>query len=46
MVYVICTYKAKRSTNNEFNVAWFLLAKPGRLLYYYLVYIRLFVAML
>lgn len=46
MIYVIRTHKAKRSTNNEFNVARFLPAKPGRLLYYYLVYIRLFVAML
>ena len=46
MIYVIRTHKAKRSTNNEFNVARFLPAKPGRLLYYYLVYIRLFVVML
>ncbi|KFZ16365.1 hypothetical protein V501_02264 [Pseudogymnoascus sp. VKM F-4519 (FW-2642)] len=34
------------STNNEFTVVRFLPARPGKLLYYYLVYIRLFAAMI
>ncbi|PVH71649.1 hypothetical protein DL98DRAFT_391139, partial [Cadophora sp. DSE1049] len=36
----------KRSTNNEFTVVRFLPARPGKLLYYYLTYIRLFATML
>ncbi|KAH8591171.1 hypothetical protein B0O99DRAFT_719407, partial [Bisporella sp. PMI_857] len=46
MIYVIRHHKAKRSTNNEFTVVRFLPAKVGKLLYYYLVYIRPFAAML
>jgi hypothetical protein len=46
MIYVIRHHKAKRSTNNEFTVVRFLPAKVGRLLYYYLVYIRLFAVIL
>ena len=45
MIYVIRHHKAKRSTNNEFIVVRFLPARPGKLLYYYLVYIRLVAAM-
>jgi hypothetical protein len=46
MIYVTRHHKAKRSTNNEFTVVRFLPAKVGKLLYYYLVYIRPFAAML
>jgi hypothetical protein len=46
MIFVIRHHKAKRSTNNEFTVVRFLPAKVGKLLYYYLVYIRPFAAML
>lgn len=46
VIYVIRHHKAKRSTNNEFTVVRFLHAKVGKLLYYYLVYIQPFAAML
>jgi hypothetical protein len=46
MVYVTRYYKAKRSTNKEFNVVRFLLARAGVLLFYYLVYISRFAEML
>jgi hypothetical protein len=46
MIYVIRHHKAKKSTNHEFIVARFLPGKVGKLLYYYLVYIRLFAVML
>ncbi|PMD29294.1 hypothetical protein L207DRAFT_549890 [Hyaloscypha variabilis F] len=45
MIYVIQYYKAKRSTNNEFTVIRFLLGRLGKLLFYYLTYIRLFIIM-
>ena len=46
MMYVTWSYKAKLSTNREFYVARFLPIQVGRLLFKYLVYIRLFVDML
>ena len=46
MAFVTRHHKAKKSTNKEFTVVRFLLAKPGKLLFYYLVYIRKVVAML
>jgi hypothetical protein len=46
MAYLTCYYKAKRSTNREFNVVCFLLMQLGHILYKYLVYICLFVEML
>ena len=46
MMFVIRHHKAKKSTNKEFTVVRFLPANPGKLLFYYLVYIRKVVAML
>ncbi|KFZ16922.1 hypothetical protein V502_04827 [Pseudogymnoascus sp. VKM F-4520 (FW-2644)] len=46
MIYVIRHQKAKKSTNKEFMVVRFLPAKAGKLLFYYLVYIRPFAAFL
>jgi hypothetical protein len=46
MIYMIRHHKAKRNTNNEFTVVRYLPAKIRKLLYYYLVYIRLFAAIL
>ena len=39
-------HKARRTTNNEFQVVRFLPEEPGRILYYYLVFIRPFASML
>jgi hypothetical protein len=46
MIYVTRHHKAKKSTNKEFNVARFLPTQAGKLLFYYLVYIRPFAEML
>ena len=46
IMFVIRHHKAKKSTNKEFTVVRFLPANPGKLLFYYLVYIRKVVAML
>ena len=40
VVYVIRHYKAKRTTNHEFNVVRFLLSRLGSVLVKYLVHIR------
>ena len=39
MVIVNRHHKAKRSTNREFNVVWFLSARGGQIAFRYLVYI-------
>jgi hypothetical protein len=46
MIYIVCHYKAKLSTNREFNVARFLLVQVGHILYKYLGYIRPIIEML
>jgi hypothetical protein len=39
-------HKARRTTNSEFQVVRFLPKEPGKILYYYLVFIRPFACML
>jgi len=46
MVYIARYHKARRSTNREFYVVRYLPWVAGRLLFYYLVYIRPFTEML
>jgi hypothetical protein len=46
IVFITRYHKAKKSTNREFTVVRILPAKPGKLLFYYLVYIRRVMAML
>ncbi|KAJ9633674.1 hypothetical protein H2199_009286 [Coniosporium tulheliwenetii] len=46
MIYIARHHKARRSTNKEFYVVRFLPWAAGRLLFYYLVYIRPFTEML
>lgn len=46
VVYLTRHHKAKRSTNREFYVVRFLPLRPGRIVYYYLAYIRPFTEML
>ncbi|KAJ9634892.1 hypothetical protein H2199_008756 [Coniosporium tulheliwenetii] len=46
LIYVTKHHKAKLSTNKEFNVARFLPARAGKILFYYLVYLRPFTEML
>jgi hypothetical protein len=46
VIYMVWSHKAKRSTNREFYVAWFLPIQVSHLLFKYLVYICPFINML
>lgn len=46
MILVTRHYKAKRSTNREFNVVRFLCGRGGQVVFKYLVYIRRFLEIL
>jgi hypothetical protein len=46
VIYVTRYHKARKATNREFNVVRYLPARAGNIIYYYLVYISRFSAML